>query len=453
MGEKENKLDSFFQFKVDVVEAANIINNDYYQKYDVKRGLRNSDGSGVLVGLTRVGDVRGYIKQELELKPIEGQLRYRGIEITDLVKGFQKEGRHGFEETAYLLLFGNLPNEKELSEFKNIIESYREQPDGFVQNMIMSAPSSNIMNKLARCTLASYSYDPNPEDRSIKNVLSQCLRLIASFPMFVSYGYQAKIHYYDKKTLYLHQIKEGLSTAELLLHMLRENTEYTQSEADILDLLLILHAEHGGGNNSTFAAHLVSSSDTDIYSAIAAAVGSLKGFKHGGANEQVLNMIDNIKENVKDPSNEKELSDYLIKILRKEANDRSGLIYGIGHAVYTVSDPREIVLRDKAFELSKEKGKMEEYELYRSIQKLAPVLFAEEKKSDKVVAANVDFYSGFVYQMLGISPLLYTPLFAVSRIAGWCAHVLEERISGGRIIRPAYKNVCKDTEYIKLTDR
>ncbi len=452
--EKEANIKNFLDLKVKTVKSSNLIKPDLFQKYDVKRGLRNNDGSGVLVGLTSVGDVRGYFKQEHELKPIEGQLRYRGIMVEDLIEGCQKEKRHGFEETAYLLLFGHLPNKQDLAEFNNVLEADRELPEGFVENMILNTPSGNIMNKLARSVLVMYSYDNKPEDRSIKHILRQCIKLISTFPLFVLYGYQAKIHYYDNQTLYIHKIKPNASTAELFLHMLRPDSKYTKMEADILDLMLILHAEHGGGNISTFATHLITSSDTDLYSAIAAAVGSLKGHKHGGANEQVLKMVDNIKEHVSDYSNEKKVEDYLRKIVRKEAFDKTGLIYGMGHAVYTISDPREIVLSEQAYLLAKEKGKLKEYELYKTIQGLAPRILAEEKKSStKSICANVDFYSGFVYQMLDIPPILYTPLFAISRITGWCAHALEERISGGRIIRPAYKSVLPDSEYTPLNKR
>ncbi len=448
-------VNKFLDKKSSSVSKVNFIESEKFKKFNVKRGLRNEDGSGVLVGLTSIGDVRGYYKQEHEIHAMEGELRYRGIKVEDIIAGCSADGHHGFEETAYLLLFGELPTKKDLEEFNIILEEERKLPDGFVENMILSAPSNNIMNKLARSTLVMYSYDDKAEDRSIDNILLQCIRLIATFPLFALYGYQAKIHYYDNKTLYMHKMKEGLSTAELFLHMIRPDSQYSKMEADMLDLMLILHAEHGGGNNSTFATHLITSTDTDLYSAIAAAVGSLKGFKHGGANEQVLNMVDNIKENISDYSSESQVREYLHKIVRKEAYDRSGLIYGMGHAVYTVSDPREVVLSKEAEILAKDKGRTEELELYKLIQRLAPeVLRAEGKLAEGAsICANVDLFSGFVYQMLDIPSIMYTPLFAMSRITGWCAHALEERISGGRIIRPAYKSVFPDSQYVPIKNR
>ncbi len=448
-------VNSFLERKSKKVAKVSNIDSQLYKKFNVKRGLRNEDGSGVLVGLTSVGDVRGYIKEEHELKAVAGQLRYRGIKVEDIIAGCRADDHHGFEETAYLLLFGELPTKRDLEEFNTILQVERKLPDGFVENMILNAPSNNIMNKLARSTLAMYSYDDKAEDRSIDNILLQCIRLISTFPLFALYGYQAKIHYYEHQTLYMHKMKEGLSTAELFLHMIRPDSQYTKMEADMLDLMLILHAEHGGGNNSTFATHLITSSDTDLYSAIAAAVGSLKGYKHGGANEQVLNMMDNIKENITDYSSEKQVREYLHKIVRKEAYDRSGLIYGMGHAVYTISDPREIVLSKEAEVLAKDKGKTEELALYKLIQRLAPEVLAAEGKlaEGSSICANVDFFSGFVYQMLDIPSVMYTPLFAMSRITGWCAHALEERIAGGRIIRPAYKSIYPDSSYIPMKSR
>lgn len=435
------------------LEKNNRIDPELYTKYNVKRGLRNSDGTGVLVGLTEIGEVHAYVISEGEKVPVEGSLLYRGIEINDLVNGFQRERRPGFEECCYLLLFGKLPDANELGEFKELLGLYRQLPDNFTEDMILKAPSTDIMNKLARAVLASYSYDSNPEDLSIKNVLRQCIELIARFPTMAAYGYQAKMHYHDKRSLYIHSPNPNLSTAENILHMMRPDSKYTSTEAETLDLALVLHAEHGGGNNSTFVTHVVSSTGTDTYSAIAAAIGSLKGPLHGGANAKVLEMMENVKENVKDWADEEEIGAYVEKIFRKEAFDRTGLIYGMGHAVYTLSDPRAILLKQKAAQLSKEKSMDKEFKLYTTIEKLAPDIFYKVKKADKVICANVDFYSGFVYNMLNIPYELHTPIFAIARIAGWCAHRIEELISGGRIIRPAYKSVVGRKQYMNLSDR
>jgi citrate synthase len=432
---------------------SNSITPQSYAKFDVKRGLRNSDGTGVLVGLTSIGDVHGYIMDEREKVAVEGRLRYRGIDVEEMVEGFQAEGRYGYNEVAYLLLFGNLPNREQLEQFQGMLDACRELPDGFTENMILKAPSPDIMNKLARAVLASYSYDENPDDISIRNVLRQCIELIARFPTMVAYGYQAKCHYYDNKSLFIHKPQPGLSTAQNFLYMIRPDTTFTELEAETLDLALVLHAEHGGGNNSAFALHVVTSSDTDTYSAMAAAVGSLKGPKHGGANIRVASMMEDIKRSVKDWNDDDEVSLYLAKIVRKEAFDGKGLIYGMGHAVYTLSDPRAIILRDKAAQLAREKGHTEEYQLYKAIERLSPKVFAREKESTKTLAANVDLYSGFVYSMLNIPQELYTPIFAISRIAGWSAHRIEEIISGGRIIRPAYKSVSERRSYMPLETR
>ena len=436
-----------------LAEKNNYINQDLYSRYNVKRGLRNADGSGVLVGLTEIGNVHGYIVDENEIVPVEGELRYRGINVFELVDGFLQDSRFGFEETCYLLLFGELPSEKELDVFKGLLDDNRELPEGFKENMILKAPSSDIMNKLARSVLASYSYDKNPEENSIKNNLRQCIELIARFPTMIAYAYQAKAHYYDGKSLFLHNIKKGLSTAENFLRLIRPNRSFTKLEAEILDLCLVLHAEHGGGNNSAFTIHVVSSSDTDMYSAVSSAVGSLKGKKHGGANNKVIEMMSNIKKGVKDWNDEDEISNYLEKIINKEVCDKSGLIYGMGHAVYTRSDPRALLLREKARSLARAKGREDELILHENIEKLVPKVFEKVKKSKKVICANVDFYSGFVYSMLDIPVELNTPLFAMARVAGWSAHRIEELISGGRIIRPAYKNVSEKREYKPLRDR
>lgn len=436
---------------VKTAEDNNIIGQNYYDMYQVKRGLRNHNGTGVLVGLTKVGDVHGYILDEGERIPEEGRLTYRGIDIKDFVKGFQSEHRFGFEETCYLLLFGQAPNSEELEEFKAIIADARILPNGFTEDMMLKFPSNNIMNKLQRSILVSYSFDDNPDDTSVKNVLRQSISLIALFPTLISYGYEAKAHYYDGKSLYIHSPQKNLSTAENILFMIRPNNKYTSVEAETLDLALVLHADHGGGNNSAFATHVVSSSGTDTYSAIAAAVGSLKGPKHGGANIKVAEMMDIIKAEVKDWEDEKEIEEFLIKILNKEKYDKSGLIYGIGHAVYTLSDPRALLLKAKAEELAKEKGRLTEFNLYKKIEEISKKLFLERKGMK--ISANVDFYSGFVYDMLNIPRELYTPIFATARIAGWCAHRIEQLVSEPKIIRPAYKSVVVKKEYIPLKDR
>ena len=424
-----------------------------YTKYDVKRGLRNSNGTGVLVGLTRIGDVVGYEIQDGKKIAIPGKLIYRGYNVEDLIKDAEKNNQFGFEQCAYLLLFAELPTKAKLEKFNSYLGECRVLPSNFTEDMIMKAPSNNIMNKIARGVLASYSYDDDPEGRSVGNIIRQCVQLIARFSTLAAYGYQAKRRYYDDKSMYIHNPKPELSTAENFLRLIRSDKSYTKLEAEILDLALIIHAEHGGGNNSSLTVHVVSSTDTDTYSAIAAAVGSLKGRRHGGANIKVIEMMDDIKANIKDWSNEKEIAAYLTKIARKEAFDKSGLIYGMGHAVYTISDPREILLKAKAKELAKEKGCLEEFQLYDTIEKLAPDIIREVHNSDKQICANVDFYSGFVYSMLNIPRELFTPIFAISRIAGWSAHRIEEIVTGGRIYRPAYKNVSEEREFIPLADR
>lgn len=437
-----------------LVEKNNHIYLDLYTKYDTKRGLRNIDGTGVLVGLTEIGDVHAYIiNDQGERVPVDGKLFYRGIEINELVKGFQQEKRHGFEEICYLLLFGELPTPQELNYFQETLAENRLLPNGFTEDMILKAPSQNIMNKLARSVLASYSYDPNPDENSLENVLRQSIELIARFPTMVAYGYQAKAHYYGNKSLYIHNPRKDLSLSENFLYMVRPDNNYSELEAEVLDLSLMLHAEHGGGNNSAFTTHVVSSADTDTYSVIAAAVGSLKGFKHGGANIKVMGMINEIKANVKDWEDEEEVAAYLKKILNKEAFDRKGLIYGIGHAVYSLSDPRARLLKEKAAELSREKEMQKEFNLYATVEKMAPRVITAERKMYRPIAANVDLYSGFVYKMLGIPTALYTPIFAIARISGWAAHRLEEIVSGGRIIRPAYKNVATKSHYVPLAKR
>ena len=430
-----------------------LIDGGLYAQFDVKRGLRNADGTGVLVGLTRVGDVQGYIIVEREKVSVDGKLFYRGIDVEDIVAAAAREGRFCFEETVYLLMFGQLPSKEELKDFSEFIGNSRTLPENFAEDSIMKAPSRDIMNKLARSVLTLYSWDEDPENQSPENVLRQCLELIARFPTIVAYSYMAKKHYYDHESLIIHFPESSSSCAETMLSLIRPDQKFTRLEAEILDLALVLHAEHGGGNNSTFAVHLVSSADTDTFSAIGAAIGSLKGFKHGGANIKVIEMMDNIKRNVMDWENEEDVMEYLMAILRGEAFDGTGLIYGLGHAVYTKSDPRLILLRDKASKLAVDKGLEKEFKLYCLIERLAPDAFRKYKGADKEICANVDFYSGFVYRMMGIPQELYTSLFAISRVAGWCAHRMEEIISGGRIIRPAYKCVQSSLEYTSLEKR
>ena len=434
-------------------EKMNRIPLELYQKYSVKRGLRNDDGTGVLVGLTEIGDVHGYIIDEGQIVPVDGRLEYRGINVNDITRGFQAEKRYGFEEVCYLLLFGTLPTGQQLQQFTTLLGENRALPNGFTENMILKAPSREIVNKLARSVLVCYSYDLNPDDLRLKNVLRQSIELIARFPTMAAYGYQAKSHYFEGKSLFIHRPQKDLGTAENLLHLIRPDSKFTQLEAETLDLALVLHAEHGGGNNSSFTTHVVTSTGTDTYSAIAAAVGSLKGPLHGGANLKVLEMMENIKSEVKDWHDDEEVAAYLTKILRKEAFDGQGLIYGIGHAVYTLSDPRAVLLKDKAKELAAAKSRSKEYDLYDRVAHLSPEVFKQVKNSSKVVSPNVDFYSGFVYDMLDIPRELYTPIFCVARIAGWCAHRIEELISGGRIIRPAYRNVLHNKEYVSMGQR
>jgi citrate synthase len=432
--------------------------NDYidiglYDKYNVKRGLRNADGTGVLVGLTRIGDVHGYIIDEGEKVAVDGKLYYRGIDVGEMVAAAAGAKRFCFEEVVYLLLVGRLPDKKQLEDFTALLGNSRSLPKNFAEDSIMKLPSRDIMNKLARSVLTLYSYDEDPENQSPENILRQCLELIARFPTIVAYSYMSKKHYFDHESLIIHLPEAASSTAETVLSLIRPDQKFTRLEAEILDLSLVLHAEHGGGNNSTFAVHLVSSADTDTFSAIAAGIGSLKGFKHGGANIKVMGMMDDIKKNVKLWESEEEVSAYLASILRGEAFDGSGLIYGQGHAVYTRSDPRAVLLRDKAAFLAEEKNLIREFNLYRLIERLTPGVFKKVKGSNKDICANIDFYSGFVYKMLGIPADLFTPIFAVSRVAGWCAHRIEETVAGGRIIRPAYKCVQPRLEYEGLEER
>ncbi len=432
------------------VDEFSQIDSSLYGKYDVKRGLRNANGTGVLVGLTTVGNVSSYVIENDEKIAIPGKLSYRGIEIRDIIAGL-KGRRKGFEEVVFLLLFSKLPNKEEFETFCDSISTYRELPYGFTEDMILKAPSKDIMNKLARGVLALYSYDDTPDDTSIPNVIRQIIQLISRLSTIAAYGYQAKKHYYDGRSLVLHRSVEDYSIAENFLHLIRSNKKFTPLEAEILDLMLILHAEHGGGNNSTFTTHVVTSSGTDVYSSIAAAIGSLKGPRHGGANIKVVEMMESLCENVKDWENDDEIMDYLAKILDKKAYDKSGLIYGMGHAVYTISDPRAELLREKARELAEEKGAMKQFKVYEAVERLAPIVI--NRKTSKIICANVDLYSGFVYQMLNIPKELFTPLFAISRIAGWGAHIIEEISMNKKIMRPAYKCVSKDAGYVPMEER
>jgi len=429
------------------------IDLELYDKFNVKRGLRNADGTGVLVGLTRVGDVHGYIIDEGEKVAIPGKLYYRGIDVEEIARIATTEGRFAFEETVYLLMFGQLPTKEELESFSALIGNSRTLPKNFAEDSIMKLPSRDIMNKLARSVLTLYSYDDDPEDQSPENVLRQCLELIARFPTIVAYSYMSKKHYFDNESLIIHQPDASLSTAETILSLIRPDKKYSHLEAELLDLALVLHAEHGGGNNSTFAVHLVSSADTDTFSAIAAGIESLKGYKHGGANIKVMGMMEDIKKNVMHWDNKTEVAEYLEAILRGKAYDGSGLVYGQGHAVYTVSDPRAILLRDKAAVLAEQMDLVPEFRLYSLIEEIFPEVFKKVKGSDKEICTNVDFYSGFVYKMLGIPQELNTSIFAISRVSGWCAHRMEEIISGGRIIRPAYKCVQPRLSYTSLDKR
>ena len=424
-----------------------------FKRYAVKRGLREDTGEGVLGGLTEISKVVSYVIEDRAMIPCDGRLYYRGINIEDLVNGFINENRFGFEEITYLLLFGELPNKQELAQLNDLLSEYRQLPTNFVRDIIMKAPSRDMMNTLARSVLTLFSYDDYASDTSVPNVLRQSLQLIALFPVLAIYGYQAYAHYHDGKSLFIHKPQANLSTAENILYLLRPDNKYTELEAKILDLCLVLHAEHGGGNNSTFTTHVVTSSGTDTYSTVAAALASLRGPKHGGANIKVIQMLDDIKEHIHDWKDEEEIRDYLNKILNKEAFDGAGLVYGMGHAIYSISDPRAKALEGFVQKLAEEKGLQEEYELYSLIERIAPEEIKKKRQSAREVSANVDFYSGFVYRMLGLPEQLYTPIFAIARISGWSAHRLEELVSGGKIIRPAYANVAQAKEYVPINQR
>lgn len=429
------------------------IDKDLYVKNKVNRGLRDLTGKGVLTGLTEISEICSKEIVDGQSISCDGKLFYRGIEINELVSGFIKGNRFGFEEITYLLILGNLPTKSQLEDFNKVLGKYRSLPTSFVRDIIMKAPSFDMMNTLSRSVLTLYSYDDKADDTSIENVLRQCLQLIAVFPLLSVYGYQTYDHYYNGNSLIIHTPQPELSTAENILYMLRSDSKYTELEARILDLALVLHAEHGGGNNSTFTTHVVSSSGTDTYSTIAAALGSLKGPKHGGANIKVIKMFNDMKENISDWNDESEVENYLKALLHKEAFDKAGLIYGMGHAVYSLSDPRANIFKKFVKSLSEEKGLTAEYNLYSLVEKLAPKVIAEERKTYKGVSANIDFYSGFVYSMLGLPLELYTPIFAIARISGWSAHRIEELINADKIIRPAYMNVEERRAYIDIEDR
>lgn len=446
-------LDTKINKLVGLCEKNYDIDPALYQKYDVKRGLRDINGQGVRAGLTNISNVSATAIVDGESVPAQGKLYYRGIDVEQIVKGFSEENRFGFEETVYLLLFGELPDKEALQQFQQLLVEARPLPTTFTRDVIMKSPSDDMMNTLARSVLTLYSYDPNPNDLSISNVLKQCIRLIAQFPSLAVYGYQAFEYYKNDESLFLHHPNPELSTAENILYMLRPDSKYSDLEAKILDLALVLHAEHGGGNNSSFTVHVVSSSGTDTYSAIAAALGSLKGPKHGGANIKVVHMFDDMMQTLPDWTDEEAVKNYLRALLHKEAFDRAGLIYGMGHAVYSISDPRATVFKGFVEKLSEEKGYQKEFALYSMVERLAPGVIAEERRIYKGVCANVDFYSGLVYRMLGLPYELFTPIFAISRIAGWSAHRLEELINANKIIRPAYKAVKNEIPYQKLEDR
>lgn len=450
---------SFSEITPDIVRLASlaeqedIIETELFTKYDVKRGLRDLNGKGVLAGLTHISDVRATEIIDGVSHPAHGQLFYRGYNVKDLVDGFTSDNRFGFEEVTYLLLFSKLPTEKELASFHQMLAGYRSLPTSFVRDIIMKAPSSDMMNTLARSVLTLYSYDDRADDVSLPNVLRQCLQLISLFPLLSIYGYQAYCHYHDGKSLFIHKPDPNLSTAENILHILRPDSSYTPLEAKLLDIALVLHMEHGGGNNSSFTTHVVTSSLTDTYSVIAAAIGSLKGPRHGGANIKVVQMFEEMKLRIKDWTDEEEVSEYLKKLLHKDAFDHAGLIYGVGHAIYSKSDPRAVILKSFVEKLSVEKGLEKEFALYSLVEKLAPQIIANERKMYKGVSINVDFYSGFVYHMLGLPMELYTPIFAIARMSGWAAHRMEELANNGKIIRPAYKPIGEDKEYVSMLNR
>ena len=440
-------------FLVSNINKVNSINPAYFEKYGVKRGLRNADGTGVMAGLTRVCSVDGYYLNDGEKVPHEGHLYYRGFDMSEIVRNAQSERRFGFEEVVWLLIFGFLPSKEQLSTFMEILGKCRELPEGFSEDMIMKAPSNDVMNKLARSVLALYSYDDNPDDTSIENVIRQSIQLVARMPVIMSYSYQVKRRHYYGKSMYIHPIKPHQSTAECILNSIRSDRKFTKDEALLLDACLMIHAEHGGGNNSSFATRVLTSSGTDTYSAIAAGIGALKGPRHGGANLKVAGMLEDIKQNAGDSLSDDEIEKYLVKIINKQAYDHSGLIYGMGHAVYTLSDPRAVILKEEARKFSEKCSMQDEFRLIDAVERLTPKVFRECKGINQPICANVDLYSGFIYKMLGIPMDLYTPLFAIARIAGWSAHRIEEITTGKKIIRPAYKSVAVPNSYVRLEDR
>ena len=448
-----NEINTFLAKYADIADKQNRIPPELYEQYPVKRGLRNNDGTGVLVGLTEIGQVHGYIINEGERIPVPGVLSYRGMDIRDIVSTFQDEGRFGFEETAFLLLFGNLPTRQELNDFTKQLGLLRTLPEHFTEDVILKIPSKNLMNKMAKAVLSLYSFDPSPDCTEISNLLRQSIQLISRFPLIAAYAFQAKNHYLNNASLFIHVPDEDKGTAENLLMLIREDQSYSRLETEVLDLSLVLHAEHGGGNNSAFTTHVVSSTGTDTYSAISAAIGSLKGPLHGGAAEKARIMMQDIMDKVKDWTDEEEVSAYIAKILRKEVFDRRGLVYGMGHAVYTKSDPRAELLKKKASELANLIGLGDEFKLYEIVERVTPKVFFEVTGKNKDISANVDFYSGFAYSCLKIPSDLFTAFFAVSRIVGWCAHRIEENLSGGRIMRPAYRSITKNRTYIPLAKR
>ena len=452
MMELEDELDAKFNDLVNYCMVSGAIDQNLYTEYDVKRGLRDASGKGVLTGLTEISDVIGYELAEGKKIPCDGELYYQGYNVNDIVDGL-KGRKFGFEETIYLLLFGRLPSDKDMKIFKNIMESFETLSGRFVRDVVMKASNGDIMNAMQRCILTLYTYDSKPEDISAENVLRQSIEMIAKLPLIAVYSYHSYRHFRRDETLFIRNPQKGLSLAENILLMLRPDGKYTELEAKVLDIALILHAEHGGGNNSTFTNHVVTSSGTDTYSATSAAIASLKGPRHGGANLKVLQMFDDLKEHCKDWNNKEEIQEYLLKILRKEAFDNAGLIYGMGHAVYTESDPRGVILKKYARKLAEEKGRQEEFALYETVEELSKKLIMQHHRRLKPVCANVDFYSGFVYTMLGIPRELFTPIFAVARISGWSAHRLEELVNKGKIIRPAYKYVGKHRDFVEIGDR
>ncbi len=435
------------------ISENSVIDTELYKKYDVKRGLRDLDGKGVLTGLTDISTIKQNKLVDGKIVPCDGELYYRGYNVNDIVAGIQHDNRFGFEEIVYLLLFGEMPTVDQLTEFKALLVRYRTLPQNFVRDVILKAPSEDMMNSIARSVLTLFCYDTNPNDTSINNVLRQSIQLIAVFPMLSVYGYHAYNHYLRNKSLYIHRAEPSMSTAEVILSLLRPDRKYTDLEAKVLDMALILHMEHGGGNNSTFTTHVVTSSGTDTYSAIAAALSSLKGPKHGGANVKVVEMFDDLKQQVRDWKDDEAIENYLERLLDRKAFDRMGLIYGMGHAVYSISDPRQRILKGAVQHLAEVSGFSEEFDLYAKVERLAPQVIGKKRKIYKGVASNVDFYSGLLYSMLDIPCELYTPLFATARIAGWSAHRLEELINASKIIRPAYMSISTEKKYVALDKR